>query len=351
MKLDTKWLGVILFAILALLFLYMAGFFTEKLPTEHDVRTNEIDVNNVETHKLMLTSEPVVREFPGVVVAEQHADIAARLTASVMEVLVKVGDRVKQGDVLARLESDDLDARVRQSEQALSSAQAQLNTARKEFSRVRALLNKKLIPQSQFDQAESTLQTAQANFNKAQAAVSEAETTFGYSIITAPFDGLITQKPINKGDTATPGALLLSMYNPNSLEIEVNFAESVMPYVTYDKEVDIVFPSYNLNAQAVVKEVTPSADANSRSYAVKLQFEPPRAIYPGTYAKVTLTLTDDVVLRVPKEAVYQVGQLDYVKVLQGRGEVETRLIQLGELGRVRTGLKQGDVVLLNPGAL
>ncbi|EVT76166.1 acrA/AcrE family domain protein, partial [Vibrio parahaemolyticus V-223/04] len=68
---------------------------------------------------------------------------------------------MKQGDVLARLESDDLDARVRQSEQALSSAQAQLNAARKEFSRVRALLNKKLIPQSQFDQAESALQTAQ----------------------------------------------------------------------------------------------------------------------------------------------------------------------------------------------
>ncbi|TOM87349.1 biotin/lipoyl-containing protein, partial [Vibrio parahaemolyticus] len=117
MKLDTKWLGVILFAILALLFLYMAGFFTEKLPTEHDAKTNQIDVNNAEIHQLMLTSEPVVREFPGVVVAEQHADIAARLTASVMEVLVKVGDRVKQGDVLARLESDDLDARVRQSEQ------------------------------------------------------------------------------------------------------------------------------------------------------------------------------------------------------------------------------------------
>lgn len=146
MKLDTKWLGVILFAILALLFLYMAGFFTEKLPTEHDAKTNQIDGNNAETHQLMLTSEPVVREFPGVVVAEQHADIAARLTASVMEVLVKVGDRVRQGDVLARLESDDLDARVRQSEQALSSAQAQLNAARKEFSRVRALLNKKTDP-------------------------------------------------------------------------------------------------------------------------------------------------------------------------------------------------------------
>ena len=348
MKLDNKWLGVILCILLALLFLYMAGFFSEKLPTEHSAKTNVIDVNSVETHKMILTSEPVVREFPGVVVADQQADIAARLTASVVEVLVKVGDQVKQGDVLARLESDDLDARVRQSEQALSSAQAQLNAARKEFARVKALLNRKLIPQSQYDQAESTLQTAQANFNRSQAAVSEAETTFGYSIITAPFDGLITQKPINKGDTATPGALLLSMYNPESLEIEVNFAESVMPYVSYDKQVEVAFPSYDVNASATIKEVTPSADANSRSYTVKLQFKSPTAVYPGTFAKVSLTLTDDVVLRIPKEAVYQVGQLDYVKVLQEGGEVETRLIQLGDMDRVRTGLKQGDVVILNP---
>jgi RND family efflux transporter MFP subunit len=348
MKLDNKLLGFILLVLLALLFLYMAGFFSEKLPTEHSAKTNQIDVNSVETHKMILTSEPVVREFPGVVIADQQADIAARLTASVVEVLVKVGDQVKQGDVLARLESDDLDARVRQSEQALSSAQAQLNTARKEFARVKALLNRKLIPQSQYDQAESTLQTAQANFNRSQAAVSEAETTFGYSIITAPFDGLITQKPINKGDTATPGALLLSIYNPDSLEIEVNFSESVMPYVSYDKQVDVAFPSYDVTTSAIIKEVTPSADANSRSYTVKLQFKSPSAVYPGTFAKVSLTLTDDVVLRIPKEAVYQVGQLDYVKVLQEGGEVETRLIQLGNMERVRTGLKQGDVVILNP---
>ncbi|MCQ4504632.1 efflux RND transporter periplasmic adaptor subunit, partial [Vibrio parahaemolyticus] len=62
----------------------------------------------------------------------------------------------------------------------------------------------------------------------------------------------------------------------------------------------VVFPSFILIAQAAVKEVTPSADSNSRSYTVNLQFEPPRAIYPGTYAKVALTMTDVVILRVPK---------------------------------------------------
>ncbi|MDF2154503.1 efflux RND transporter periplasmic adaptor subunit [Vibrio sp. CAU 1672] len=348
MRINNKLLGVFLFAVLVLLFLFMAGFFTQKLPTELKVRDSQTSVSDLTTYQLELTSEPVKRAFPGVIVAQQQADIAARLTASVVEVLVNVGDEVKQGDVLARLESDDLDARVRQTEQALSSAQAQLNAARKEFVRLKALLDKKLIPQSQFDQGESRLKSARAAFNQAQAAVSEAETTFGFSIIRAPFDGVITQKPVNRGDVATPGALLLSLYNPDSLEIAVNFAESVMPFVDYGKQVMAELPSYQLSLPAQVKEVTPSADVNSRSYSVRLSFETDKIIYPGSYAKIELDLTENQVLRVPSEAVYQVGQLDYVKVVSQQGDIVTRLVQLGEEGRVRAGLAPGEVVVLNP---
>ncbi len=101
MKLDNRLLGIVLIILLAMLFLYMAGFFSEKLPTEHSAKINVIDPNSVNTHEMILSSEAVVREFPGVVIADQNADIAARFTASVVEVLVKVGDKVKQGDVLA----------------------------------------------------------------------------------------------------------------------------------------------------------------------------------------------------------------------------------------------------------
>lgn len=341
-------LGGVLFAFLTLLFLTMAGVFTPKISEqESKVQALNHSAGEIETATLTAEVEAKYREFPGVVVANQKAKIAARITATVVEVLVEVGTVVQKGDVVLRLENDDLDAKVRQSQQALSSAQAKLNAARNEYRRMQELLVKKLIPQSQYDQAESTLKTAQANWEHARATISEAETLLGFSVITAPFDGIVTRKAINQGDTATPGSELLSIYNPDSLVTEVNVPESLLPLLSIGKSLDMYLPTYQTETTAQIKEVTPAADQGSRSYLVRLSFEPKVIVYPGSYAKVALEVEQQTVLRVPPAAVYQVGQLDYVRVVEG-GEIKTRLVQLADNLRVRKGLKSGDVVVLNP---
>ncbi|WP_414932320.1 efflux RND transporter periplasmic adaptor subunit [Vibrio europaeus] len=345
MNKKTWLLGGLLFSGLAILFLYMAGVFTPKLPVERQVRM--MSAPSFDTAKLVASEETIKREFSGRVVAEQKATVASRLTATVAEVIVSVGDQVKQGDILIRLESGDLDAKVEQTEQALVSAQSTLNNARKEYQRVKELLSRKLVPQSQYDQAENHLQTSQAALMQAKAAVTEAETTFGYSVITAPFDGIITQKTAHQGDTATPGSALLSMYNPQSLVVEADIAESVLPHIELGKTLALDLPTNGIIIDSTVNEITPSADAGSRSYLIKLAFETEKKVYPGNFARVSVELGTQQVVRVPLEAIYQVGQLDYVKVVQG-GEVHTRLVQLGEDFRVRKGLKAGDIVVLNP---
>jgi len=343
---KKKWLfGALLFCGLVALFLYMAGSFTAKLPMERQARV--MSAVSFDTAKLTVSEEQVIREFPGLVVAEQKATVAARLTATVAEVLVSVGDHVKQGDILIRLESGDLDARVVQTEQALISAQSTLNNARKEYQRIKQLLSRKLVPQSQYDLAQSRLQTSQAALMQAKAAVTEAETTFGFSVITAPFDGVITQKTAHKGDTATPGSALLSMYNPRSLIVEADIAESVLPHIKLGKTLPLDIPAYAIVIDSTVSEITPSADSGSRSYLIKLAFDTKQTLYPGNFARVSIDMGTQQLVRVPLEAIYQVGQLDYVKVIEA-GEVHTRLVQLGEDFRVRKGLKAGDVVVLNP---
>ncbi len=122
MNTSKTLLGTVLFAILGGLFLYMAGYFTEKLPQQRVI--SQSDYPEMETVKLLSKAQPIQREFTGTIVADQKAILSARITARVAEVLVDVGNVVKQGDVIMRLDSDDLDARVKQTEQALSSAQA-----------------------------------------------------------------------------------------------------------------------------------------------------------------------------------------------------------------------------------
>lgn len=345
MKMSKALIGIVLFAVLGGLFLYMAGYFTDKLSEKRII--NQLDYPEMETVEIKLRSEPVIREFTGTVVADQKAIISARLTAMVAEVLVDVGSVVKQGDVIMRLESTDLDARVKQNEQALSSAQARLYAARKEYKRVDELVNKKLLSQAEFDRVESDLKTAQANFKQAEAAVVEAETTFGYSIISAPFDGLITQKNVNRGDTATPGMSLISMYNPETLLLQVDIAESQIQRIQLGSQLHYSLPTYNVSGVGEVIEIAPAADNTSRTFVTKLVLNSESVIFPGSFGKVRVVLGDKQVLIVPENTLYRVGQLDYVKVIN-QGNLQVRLVQLGDGNVIRKGLSDGDILVLDP---
>ena len=206
---------------------------------------------------------------------------------------------------------------------------------------------KSSYPQSEFDRVESLLKTSQAELKQAQAAVTEAETTFGFSIITAPFNGVVTSRPVNKGDTATPGMQLLSLYNPDTLQIETNISETLIHKVSLGSALEFKLPAYQLEGIGEVVVISPAADHSSRSFVVKLDMNTNAPIYPGSYAKVSVLAGESSVLIVPENAVYQIGQLDYVKVVNNE-VLTTRLIQLGTDRVVRKGLKAGEQVVLEP---
>ncbi|WP_413112910.1 efflux RND transporter periplasmic adaptor subunit [Thaumasiovibrio sp. DFM-14] len=342
MNISNKLLGPLLFIILGILFLFMAGIFTDKLPEQYDNKT-ALSPSNQQV-KLESQLEAVLSTYTGTVVAEQSAVLSSRIIARVAEILVEPGDKVLRGDVLIRLESADLDARVIQNEQAVSAAQAQLNAARKEHVRVQTLVEKKLLSQSQLDKAESQLKTANSNFRQAQASVTEAQTTFGYSVITAPFDGLITAKTVNVGDTASIGTQLLSMYNPNSLQLQVDIPESVISSISLNDTLEISIPTFGYHENATVEQIQPSADKTSRSFVVKLTIGS-ATVYPGSYGVATVKTGEEYVLRVPEQAVHMIGQLHYVDVIEDN-RLQRRLVQLGDEYRVRQGLESGDSVQL-----
>ena len=339
-------LGGLLFSILGLLLMYMAGMLTEKVsmivPT-----SQQSDISALNSVVIQSTKVDIEREFTGTVVADQKITLSARLTARIAEVLVDVGEQVKKGDILIRLDSGDLNAKVQQTQQAVSSAQAQLNIARKETKRLTLLYAKKLISPLQFEQVESQLQTAKANFEQAKAAVSEAETTFGFSIMTAPFDAVIEKRVVNEGDLATPGMPLLTLYNPATLQLESRISESLIQKVPLNGSLRYLLPGYSQQAVGKIVQVSPVSDSSSRSIVINLQLQTKEGVFPGSFGKVWVTVGQEERLIIPREAVFKVGQLDYIKVIE-EGAVNRRLIQLGEGFTIRKGLKAGEQVVLSP---
>ncbi|WEM43557.1 efflux RND transporter periplasmic adaptor subunit [Photobacterium sp. DA100] len=320
------------FAGLGILFFTISGGFVAKLDTENLAPPGEALAGQAVV-RVQAETLPVWQQYTGSIVADQQATLSARLTAQVADVLVDVGDNVKAGDILIRLDNLDLDARVRQSEQALASAQAQLNIARKDYERTLSLFKRKLIAQSQLDEALSNRQTAEARFKQSQASVEEAQTTYGYSIIAAPFDGVITQKLVHRGDIASPGIPMLSLYNPATLMMESYIAASQRYLLELGQRWPVILPEQGWELEGTIKEITPASDAGSRSVVVKLAFAPEllaqsgsKPLYPGMFARVGIVTGEEQVLMVPSTSTYRIGQLEYIKIVDG-DRLVPRLIQ------------------------
>lgn len=333
---------------LGLLFVWMAGGLVSKLGTDPLAAKGEpIDGRAlVEVQRKVI---PQWQHYTGTLVADQQATLSARITAQVADVLVRVGDRVKAGDVLLRLDNQDLDARVRQSEQAMASRQARLNQARNDYQRILALRETQAVSKAQLDQALSELKSAEASFKQAQASVSEAQTTLGFSLITAPFDGVITRKLVSKGDTASPGVAMISLYNPKSLVVEAQVAAGYRSLLKEGQIWPVDLPELKAQLLGQITEITPAADSASRTVLVRLMFSPTEIpLYDGLFARLNVQTDEEEWLVLPESARYRIGQLEYVKLAQGE-RVVPRLVQTkpglkGEL-LVRKGLREGDSVL------
>lgn len=314
--------------VMAGVFAYMAGVFAPDLPQQ---KAEVVPLPEEGYVEVSLVSMPQQRVFSGTVQAHQSAALSARINARVADVLVDAGDSVKAGDILIRLENEDLSARVIQQQQALASAQATVNDARLNDERVRKLVERGLLPVAERDAAKMRLETANADLAGRRASLSEAEVTRGYSVITAPFDGVIRSRDVDQGDIATVGASLVSIYNPNTLRLEAAISESVLSFVQASEVFDVVLDANGWIRKAQALEIEPAADAASRSFTVKFGFEDKSGLYPGMFGREAIPLTPMPVLAVPESAVVSRGQLRYVNVKPDNGKaLERRIVRLGE---------------------
>jgi len=202
---------------------------------------------------------PDVYEATGTVRARTAAVLSSKVMAYVREVAVQVGDRVREGQRLVTLDSQDLEANVRRAEaaetevrsaipeadNAVAAAKANLDLAQTTFKRMEELASKKSISNQEFDEASTRLKAAQAAYDMARARRSQIEPKLAqveqeiraarimrdYTRISAPFAGVVTAKSVEPGNLAAPGAPLLTLEREGAYRLEASVDESRLPSV------------------------------------------------------------------------------------------------------------------------
>lgn len=336
-------------AVTALL-LMLAGVFHRKVP-DTPGNTPPAASSDIPLAEVRIVVRPRYETAVGSIKSVHESAVAAKLLARVVEVNVKAGQAVSQGEVLVRLDDADLHARLKQAEATESAARARKDQAIADYTRAEGLISKNAISKAEYDHALAALKTATSDLERAEQAVREATILQEYAKIAAPISGIIVDKRVETGDTVTPGQTLLSLYDPARMQLVATVRESLALRLKVGQKLPARIESLGHDCEATVSEIVPEAAAASHSFTVKVAGPCPPGVYSGMFGRLLLPLDDEELVVVPKKAVHRVGQLALVDVVVG-ATVQQRYVQLGrEIDgdyEVLAGLRPGEKVRVNP---
>ncbi|MFB3829402.1 MAG: efflux RND transporter periplasmic adaptor subunit [Bryobacteraceae bacterium] len=315
-------------------------------------------------------------EASGTVRARTTAVISAKVMGYVREMRVSVGDRVREGQVLATIDARDLEAEYRRAEagqqearaaipeadNAVAAAKANMELAAVTFRRMDDLFKKKSVSNQEYDEASTRLKAARANYEMAVAKRSQVDARIAqaeqaraaagvmrsYATIAAPFAGVVTAKQAEAGSMAAPGAPLLTLEREGTFRLEAQVEESRLPYIKLGQTAVVRIEALDRALNARVSEIVPAVDPGSRAYTVKLDLPPVPQIRTGVFGRAVFPMGTRSVIAVPEGAIQSRGQLQSVMVVDN-GVARTRLVTLGQKSggqvEVLSGLEGGEKIV------
>lgn len=286
--------------------------------------------------------EPAAQALPG-----------TKLMGRVEQVLVKEGDRVARGQLLARLDSRDLEAAVAQAKAAVMMAEANLKNSEAQFKRITGLHAKGSVTEKNLEDATAHYQVTQAGLAQAQANLGAAEVMLAYAEVRAPLSGFITAKRTEVGDMAAPGMPLFAIDDLSQVKVSVKVPESEIAGIVAGGPARVSVEAGGEVVEAVVDRVVPVADPSSRTFEVKLKLPNPEGrLKSGMFARVAFPKGRRQALLVPAAAIQNRGQLTGLFVLDSDQKARLRWVRLGRPEKdqleVISGLAAGEKFLAAP---
>jgi RND family efflux transporter MFP subunit len=351
-KTALKIIGIVCaLALLGGVMAYLAGFFDPKIPVDFSGVVPSAENGRVLT--VEISTQPLYEQSAGTIRAKIETVISPLITATISSIAVRSGDTVKQGEVVARLDSRELNARVAQARQSVLAIKAARARIEKEYRRMQRIYKSDpgAISKAELDRNEAARNTVQAQLLRAQHQEDEAETALSYSTLIAPISGRVVERYADPGDTARQGQPLLRMYDPQSLRLEASVRESIASRLAKGKQLEVRIDAIDEQLTAVVDEIVPSADPGSRSFLVKVSLKESTGLYPGMFGRLIVPIGEIERIYIPLKAVARVGQLDFIIVKTEQGSVR-RYVRLGEPaenGRIEvvSGLREGEQIILS----
>ncbi len=337
-------------------------------------------VRDVETVTVAAAPREKFAEAVGTVRAVNIAAVAPQVMGRVTSVLVAEGRAVEKGAVLATIDDEAIRAQLaaaegarleavagrEEAERAVAQAEAGKTLAEKTFDRFKRLYEEKVVTRQEFDEVEAKKTVAVKDYERAlerraqmaarvaQAKAGEdaARTSLSYTKVTAPFSGIVTEKRVDAGSMAVPGAPIVIMEDPRRYRIEASVPESLLPVLKVGARVEAVLDSAPGTAiPATVSEVSPLVDPATRTFTAKADIRGP-GLRTGLFGRIRIRAGTGTVLAVPRRALSRAGGYDGLFVVTPDNTARLVLVTTGaaygDEVEILSGLEPGARVAVSP---
>jgi len=264
----------------------------------------------------------------GTLKASQTALVKARVVGELMDLLVREGDLVKAGQVIARIDPVEYQARERQAKLQADAAQSQVEIAQKQYDNNKSLVDQGFISQTALQTSLSSLNGAKATHMAAVAGLDVARKAMDDSIIRAPIGGQISQRLAQPGERMALDGRIVEIVNLSQLEIEAAVAPADASQIRVGMKAQLKVEGLEEPVQARVLRINPSAQAGSRSVLVYLGVTGGDGLRQGLFAEGSLGTRSIQALTVPLSSVRTDKPLPYVQVIEGE-QIKHMNVQTG----------------------
>ena len=297
---------------------------------------------------------PQTYSVEGVMEAVRQSTVSAQISGRVKEVNFDVGDTVKKGQVILRIDESETEQALMGSQAQVMQSQAALTQAKANYDRSVQLFEQKCISQSALDKAKADFEMAKAQAAASEAGESQHALARGYASVIAPFSGVVASRLVELGEMMTVGKPMMVGFDPSQMRVVVNVPQYKLADIGSHPKVNVELSSLKRWVPAASVTVQPSADARTHSTQVRITLPAnEKGVYPGMFVRAHFVVGKANKLLIPASAVVRRSEVVGVYVVDENGVARLRQIRLGETSgenevEVLVGLNPGESVALDP---
>lgn len=325
----------------------------EALQAQQDSQKTQTAIEVAPTDVVRVKTLELVQglAISGPLKAVNSAFVKARVAGELQGLTIREGDVVKSGQVIARVDSTEFQARVRQAQQQAESAKAQVEIAKRSFDNNRSLVDQGFISKTALDSSIATLSSAEANYQAARAGSDVASKSLDDTVLRAPISGLIAQRLTQPGERVAIDARIVEIVDLSRLELEASVSATDSLGVQVGQTAQLAIEGASKPLQAKVVRINPSAAASSRAVLAYLAIEPNPGLRQGLFAQGILATGMTQAPAVPLSAVRTDKPQPYVQLISN-GQVVHQTVVMGARGEFEgqtmvgiQGVAEGTTVL------